>query len=138
MKYQSLVLVSVLLLVGCASSTPTPVTDVNEIIGDWTSNPAGQAIRILPDGSVPSAVTLNNINAGDLACNGYTFSFDGGLLNMQGGCGCEDTVGSYEVQLLANGNLDFIVVEDDCLSRATGFVGQTVEPVKDIEWIKAE
>ena len=128
-------LLAAILLSGCGSPAPVPVTEIDEIVGTWKSEPLGMAIEILPDGSVPFAVTAGMIERGSYE---YMFSFDGGQLTVSGSPGCGDASGSYEVQLLPSGNLDFAVVEDECLIRANGLAGQQVESPKEVEWIKVD
>lgn len=137
----SLSAIALFMLTGCASSAPVPVSALSEIVGTWKSDPPALAIRILPDGSVPAGVTVGKIdeNAASQTSNwNYVFSFEEDHLIISNYYGCFETIGSYDVQLLSNGNLEFTVVEDDCALRVNAFMGQRVEPVRDVEWIKVE
>lgn len=137
----SLLAIAIFLLAGCSSSTPVQVSAISEIVGTWQSDPLGRVIKILPDGSVPTGITVGKLNENVASGNPnweLTFSFDGDQLYIGNYSGCFETIGSYEVQLVSNGNLEFTVVEDDCALRVNAFMGQRVEPVRDVEWIKVE
>ena len=128
------------LLVGCASSASAPVTEIGEIVGTWKSDPPALAIRILPDGSVPAGVTAATI--GEITSSGsweYVFSFEEGFLTIGNYLTCnESVIGTYEVFLLPDGNLDFNVVEDECEGRVNAFMGRRQGTAIDAEWIKVE
>ncbi len=135
-----LLTIALFLLAGCGSSAPAPVTEIGEIVGTWKSDPPALAIRILPDGSVPAGVTAATI--GDIFSSGsweYVFSFEEGILTIGNYLGCDESViGTYEVFLLPNGNLDFNVVEDECEGRVNAFMGRRQGTVIDAEWIKVD
>lgn len=139
-KKTFLLTIALFLLAGCGSSSPVPITELSDIVGTWKSDPHTLVIRILPDGTVLSDTTVVNINEG--ARWEYSFSFVEGQLLMGDNyatyAGCQGESGTYDVQLHSNGNLEFNVAEDDCIFRVAAFMGQQVEPVFDIEWIKVE
>lgn len=136
-----LVILAAMLLSGCGSTSPETVTEIDEIVGTWKSIPPALAIRIMPDGTVQAGVTVGKIEenaANEIATWESIFSFEAGQLNIGNFVDCHDSIGSYDVQLLPNGNMQFTVVEDDCIIRVSAFMGQRVEPTKDVEWIRVE
>jgi hypothetical protein len=48
-------------------------------------------------------------------------------IGSYGAASCKGTVGNYEIQLLENGNIQLVVIEDDC-GRADDIPGE-YEPV---------
>jgi hypothetical protein len=136
-----LVILAAMLLSGCGSTSAETVTEIDEIVGTWKSNPPALAIRIMPDGTVQAGVTVGKIEenaANEITTWDSIFSFEAGQLNIANFVDCHDSVGSYDVQLLPNGNMQFTIVEDDCIIRVSAFMGQRAEPTKDVEWIRVE
>jgi hypothetical protein len=139
-RLSSLLAFIIFLLVGCASSASSQVTEIREIVGTWKSDPPALAIRILPDGNVPAGVTAATIDENaSIASWQYSFSFEEGILTIGNWLGCKESeIGTYEVFLLPNGNLDFNVVEDECEIRVNAFMGRRQGTVIDAEWIKVD
>ncbi len=124
---------AILVLSGCGSNDPVPVTELSEIVGSWKG--AGQviAMKILPDGSFLQALTLSEIEEGEYEELDFVFE-DGQIIvvGLESYCGEED--GVYEAQLLSSGNLEFIVVDDDCTHRIGHLLAESVEN----EWARVE
>ena len=107
------------------TATPEPVlaTRVEDIVGTWEGiGFDGFFHRFNADGTFQTGVSLERLLAGpDMS---GVFRFEGtrffltaletpNLVPCQAGA----ETGTYEVQLLANGNINFVVVEDNCGRR---------------------
>jgi hypothetical protein len=132
-------LLLVALLVACASATPTPTpprptatpaptpvlaTSGEQIVGTWVGTGAAADRlyqRFNPDGTVQAATTLEKLNSTPGA--ELTFRFEGTqfLLTEVSATGlpsCSAKTGTYQVQLLPDGNIKFVKVQDACAPRA--------------------
>lgn len=141
MRFVVFLLVIAVFVAGCGSTTPRAVTDIDEIVGTWKSVPPALTIRVKPDGIVQSGVSITRIEENAASGNKTwesIFSFEAGHLNIANFIDCHDSVGLYDVQLLPNGNMQFTVVDDDCIIRVSAFMGQRVEPKRDVLWIMVD
>ena len=134
LKQLSFLALAILVLSGCGSSDPVPVTEIGEIEGYWRTDPPGSALKIRSGGTILQGLTVGKINEGE-----YTelvVVFEDGLTIISGNTThtvCE-TTGSYRLQILSSGNLEFGVVDDECSDRIEHFLNQ--ETVK--EYIRVE
>ena len=99
-----------------------------DIVGTWQSTVTSLEIQFNEDGTLRAKTAQGS----DVI---FEFRFEGMRIFIKdipnGGCtqiGAE--TGIYEVELLENGNLKFIVIEDECLSRVNYKAGRLVE----VEW----
>ena len=125
----SLMAVGLLLLAACGTGgevEPGPVSSLEDFAGTYEAiGPGGPFyLHILEDG------TLHLSSNRDLVeDNPSTISetrFEGTkvfLKNTKGVCVDEDAIADaiYEIQLLENGNLQFVDIEDKCGARASFF-----------------
>ena len=104
--------------------TPTPVlaTRAEQIIGTWFGTAAdGMYQRFSLDGTNQTARSLDSLNSSpDAEC---TFRFEGTQfilteVKSPGLPPCGAKTGTYQVQLLPNGNIKFVKVQDSCAPRA--------------------
>lgn len=108
--------IAIIILSGCGSQDPVPITAVSEITGNWKGTGQIMAMKIFPDGSVLQATLMAKIDSGEFEELG--FIFEGNQITVTGlESYCEAEVGLYQAQLLPSGNLVFIVVNDDCEHR---------------------
>jgi len=131
------ILVLLALLAACASPTPTPtppgptatpaptpvlVTSAEQIAGTWVGTAADKMYqRFNLDGTWHVAVSLENLN--DKPDAELTFRFEGTQLlvteiSATGLPSCAAKNAIYQVQLLSNGNIKFVRVQDACAPRA--------------------
>lgn len=106
------------------TSTPTPefplATSIEDILGTWFGSGEHTLYhRFTPDGTCLVAVSKRRLESEpNVVC---TCSFEGAQMTMA--CSEADGLpscpgnGVYEVQLLPNGNIKFVKVEDSCAKR---------------------
>ncbi len=118
------------------TTTPTQAftlaTSIKDVIGTWHNQGAGVYLRFYEDG------TLNNADsAAKLDDQPYARSeiqFKGTQMSLKetavdGVPSCGDALGLYEVQLLPNGKIQIVAIEDQCPPRATD-TALEFEPVR--------
>jgi len=135
--------IGLLLLSGCATGAPEEplATEVDDIVGTWHKTSSVYAfmgyIQFNADGTSRLGAAFDGVEV--LAKVEGEFWFEGTELFwkdvsatapayehcMQPG----KETGRYEVQLLSNGNLNVIMLEDACPSRVACFTGAEWEPV---------
>ena len=130
-------MMTVLIVSTCGpAATPTPIptpmpvlaTRIEDIVGTWEGiGFDGLIQRLYADGTCEIGITLDRLAVKpDIEC---TFRFEGtrfilteveatGLTPCQAGA----KTGIYEVQLLANGNIQFKVVQDLCGRRRRSMI----------------
>ena len=120
--------IALFLLAGCAASGPKLASSAEDIVGTWQSTVTSLEIQFSADGTLRAQTAQGT----DVT---FEFRFEGMRIFFKdipnGGCtqiGAE--TGIYEVELLENGNLKFIVIEDECLVRVNYQAGRLVE----VEW----
>jgi len=129
MKRESLFIfaLAVLLLSGCGPSAPVPVTEINQIVGTWRSDPPGTAIRINPDGSVLQALTVGTLDGGEYEELSLVFEEGFAIISGHPHGACETgSTGSYMLQILTSGNLEVAVLDDGCAHRIEHLLDQEV------------
>ena len=117
------IVVGLFLLMGCRAShtpQPGPVTNANDIVGIWDGS--DYYAQYNQDGTFRFAPSTEELEDRPRAIG--EFWFEGGLyfekeIESYNLPSCGNTVGSYEVRLLENGNLLFTEVDDKCWERAS-------------------
>jgi len=120
--------IALFLLAGCAASGPKLASSAEDIAGVWQSTISSAVIQHNEDGTVHELSAEGDVPIG-------TFRFEGTRLFLTDRPNTDCSVlgfetGIYEVELLENGNLKFIVIEDECLVRVNYSAGRLVE----VEW----
>ena len=127
-----------LLLAGCvapiATQTIPLATTTQELVGTWKRVELGDAVfyRFEEDGTLGMAYSLNGLDDQPYAVSSIQFEGAKMLLTEVSVFGvppCGERVGSYEVQLLESGNIQVVVIEDDCGARKGSVPGE-FEPVR--------
>ena len=125
----SLMVVGLLVLAACSTggeAEPGPITSFEDIAGT-TYERQGLGITIyfhfFEDGTVHTSSNRDLVE--DRPSDIFETRFEGTtvfLHDVKGGSRCPDDPDStYEIHLLENGNLQFVVVEDSCGGRASFF-----------------
>ncbi len=118
----SSIAIALFLLAGCAASGPKLASSAEDIAGTWQSKISIGEIQYNEDGTWRSQSGSGLVFTGE-------FWFEGTQFFTQNSVPCDvgNPIGIYEVELLENGNLKFIVIEDECLSRVNFFAGRLIE-----------
>ena len=149
----TLIGIGLLLLAACAPSapptatpvpTPTPVPvleSAEDLIGIWHSTPrkpnVGEFYQQFKEDGTYRVATLSADRLEDHPNVEGEFWFEGKQLFIKDIAGVpawdvcvrpKQIIGKYEVQVLANGNLKFVKIEDECSGRANVLPGE-YEPV---------
>jgi hypothetical protein len=124
-----------LLLTSCAAFAPSPTlaTDINDIVGIWQSAGGGGAevfYQFEQDGTYRVARGVVE-NLEDQTYVTGEFWFEGMQLHLKQTTAtvpqddvCATAIAIYEVQLLENGNLNFVVIEDACTQQVRILQGE--------------
>ena len=127
----SSIAIALFLIAGCAASGPKLVNSAEDITGAWRSTISSAEIQFNEDG------TMRRRTAEQTPADAE-FRFEGTRLFLTEipGQGCSligAQIGIYELELLENGNLKFMAIEDECLSRLNFLAGRLItaewEPV---------
>jgi hypothetical protein len=114
------------------------VTTPEELSGVWGYSRGGLGARyyqFTQDGTFSNAASLTRERLEDTPAVKGEFWFEGSQLHLNvieflaTGEPCVGEIGVYEAQLLENGNLRFIVIDDDCSWRI-GDLGNDFEPAE--------
>ncbi len=128
--------IGLLLVVGCGSPGPEVAASLEDVVGTWQGIQGGGGfMQIEADGDWSVAVDLDDLEDGPRITSEVRFEgtqfFITDIANDFGvGEICANT-GIYEVQLLADGNLKFVAIEDECEVRSNALQG--AEGI-DVEW----
>ncbi len=115
------------------TETPAPgpklASSAEDIVGTWQSTASSVEVQINEDGTIHA----QSSSTGEI--NELEFRFEGTRFfqkNSRGlGCTLEGhETGIYDVELFENGNLKYIVIEDECLTRVNYLAGRIIE----VEW----
>ena len=124
--------IAMFLLAGCGAAgegppEPGPITSVGAIVGAWQRTSGSPSyIAFHEDGTVGFSAALEVVVDG----RGHhvnKYWFEGTQLIIEGNHHCADEsqeIGMYEVDLLENGNLKFLTIEEDCALRGTLLAGR--------------
>ena len=118
-----LVVLGLLFLAACAAPGPPLATSPQDIIGMYAVSPGNTILRLDPEGTIIAAPSLT-LAKNPVADPGY-FSFEGDHLILESieDPVCGTTTAIYQVQLLEDGKLRFVAIEDDCQHRVNVFQG---------------
>ena len=120
-RYVGLMALALLMLVGCSTSGPNTVDNVEDIIGTWKRIGPGpqQYLQAFEDGTIHLSSNPDLLEARPETR--WETRFEGTQLLMKESTGyCNDPVtGTYEVNILENGNLGFVAIDDECSDRAS-------------------
>ena len=105
------------------SATPVRATSAKEILGLWHGEGRdGMYFKFEEDGTCQQTQVRDSLdNNPNVLCE-YKFEGDQFIfteLQVRGVPPCEQDIGIYEVHLLENGNIKFVVVEDSCRPRVS-------------------
>ena len=105
------------------SATPVQATSAKEILGLWHGEGRdGMQFKFEEDGTCQQTQIRDSLdNNPNVTCE-YKFEGDQLIfttLEVRGLPPCEEDIGIYEVHLLENGNIKFMVVEDSCRPRVS-------------------
>ena len=123
----TLMAIGLFVLAGCGTPGPELASSAEDIVGTWHQiNVPGLAgyYQYSEDGTFRGAQVREWVE--DHPTDKGEFWFEGAQLFIEESLGVcdENPIGIYEVHLLANGNLKFVVIEDECRSRATRLQGR--------------
>ncbi len=121
--------VALFLLAGCAAQGSSLASGAEDIAGTWKTTVGATEIQFNGDGTYV-VTTPAFVARGE-------YRFQGTRLFLKALDQCDIIVvgalGTYEVQLLENGNLKFIAIEEECPTRVGRMQAQTIaaewEPV---------
>ena len=121
--------VALFLLAGCAAQGSSLASGAEDIAGTWRTTIGATEIQFNGDGTYV-VTTPAFVARGE-------YRFEGTRLFLKALDQCDIIVvgalGTYEVQLLENGNLKFIAIEEECPTRVGRMQAQTIaaewEPV---------
>ena len=117
--------IAVFLLAGCAASGPKLASSAEDIVGTWKSSTSSVELQFNEDGTTRIKTAQGTDVIREFRFEGTRF-FSTDIPN--GGCThIEAETGIYEVELLANGNLKFTVIEDECPGRVNTLTGALIE-----------
>jgi hypothetical protein len=123
--------VTIILLAGCGARGPRLASSIQDIVGLWQpTSGAPFYILHLEDGTMHGSSDPDLVE--DSPQMEEDFRFEGTKLfreQRRGRCG-ENPTSIDEVELLANGNLKFTAIEDECANRAANLEGAA----GDKEW----
>ncbi len=117
--------IAMFLLAGCAASGPKLASSAEDIVGTWQSTIHSEEVQLNEDGTWRSQSPDGGFATGE-------FRFEGTRYFDKASPGSECTligaqIGIYEVELLESGNLKWILIEDECLTRVNYFAGRLIE-----------
>jgi len=121
--------VALFLLAGCAAQGPSLASGAEDIVGTWKTTIGATEIQFNGD-STYVVTTPAFVARGE-------YRFEGTRLLLKALDQCDNIVvgalGTYEVQLLENGNIKFTPIEEKCPTRVGRMQVQTIaaewEPV---------
>ena len=124
-KLASLIVLALFLLAGCGASGPKLASSAEDIVGTWQSTVSSLEVQFNEDGTLRAQNAAGNTVDFEFCFEGTRFLIGPDSCQNLGG-----DIGIYEVELLDNGNLKFIVIEDDNLTVVNYFAGRLIE----VEW----
>ncbi|MGD2026634.1 MAG: hypothetical protein PVI99_02360 [Anaerolineales bacterium] len=118
-----LVLAGLFVVVGCTSQEAQLATSPAEINGIYQVNPGHSYMRIEMDGILVAGPSLSLVNEPVMAPDSYRFEGDQLFIENVDNVLCEAMTAIYRVQLLEDGRLRFLAVDDGCEHRKNVFQG---------------
>ncbi len=133
----SLMAVGLLVLAACGTGgevEPGPVSSLEDFAGTYEAvGPGGQFyLHILEDGTLHLSSNRDLVEDRPQIIDETRFEGTKVFLNeIKGPCVDEDAIADaiYEIQLLENGNLKFVAIEDTCIDRSGPLQIQEYAPV---------
>lgn len=120
----TLLAVGMLALGGCASQSSEPgmATSSEDVVGMWRAAHGQAYIEFTEDGQLRTDRfgMYGSLEGEPNRTNEVWFEGEQSFvkeLSTHGVASCEGVVGVYEIALLADGNINFNLVEDDCEER---------------------
>ncbi|MEJ2487574.1 MAG: hypothetical protein P8Y68_17770 [Anaerolineales bacterium] len=124
-QMSGLILLGLLILTACNSEGPPLATSPEDIVGIFAVHPGNTILRFDPDGTTVAAPSLY-LAKNPVGDPGY-FRFEGNHLIFESADDpdpvCGGATAIYQVQLLEEGKLRFVAIEDDCQHRVNVFQG---------------
>jgi hypothetical protein len=109
--------VFILFLVGCDTASP----EEEAITGIWKRVGGAESYcRYKDDGTYGCGFTLESVERDSAAFNGEYWFEEGRYIDKIDFCS-ED--GVYELNFQSNGNLKYELIEDDCATRVSAYIG---------------
>ena len=134
---------AVLVLVGCGASEPEMADSIDDMVGTWrrirvgSDSAATDFCKFSNSGTYICNFSLEEINQNEGWKGNFWFEgsqyFDQTTGAPEGSPSLCTEVGIYEIQLLGNGNLKYVLVKDACRDRASSAAGRGVEEDL-VEW----
>ena len=121
------IVIAAFLLAGCAATGPKLLDSAEDIAGTWQNSVTSEEITFKEDGSWDLLIRSGSITSGMHSLEGTRYSTSDDFYAQKGA-----EIGIYEVELLENGNLKFILIEDDCPERVNSTTGGLIEKA---EWV---
>jgi hypothetical protein len=107
----------------------TLATSAEEIVGTW--HESSLYIRFDEDGTFRQAHALDKLDSQPYAISSYRFEGTKMVtteISVSGVPSCGTKIGSYEIRLLENGNIQIVTIKDQCTPRGGDTAGE-YEPV---------
>ncbi len=108
----------------------TLATSAEEIVGTWYES--GSYIRFDEDGTFRQAFSLDKLDNQPYAISSYRFEGTKMVtseISVSGVPSCGNKIGSYEIRMLENGNIEIVTIQDQCRPRAGDTSGEK-EPIE--------
>ncbi|MGD8759982.1 MAG: hypothetical protein PVJ07_06995 [Anaerolineales bacterium] len=130
--------VTTLLFVACGTPAATPTQafilaiSTEEIAGTWMQRSGALYIRFDEDETLREANALDELDSQPFAINSYQFEGTRMVLkevSVSGVPSCEESIDSFEIRLLESGDIQIVILEDECGHRAGSLAGE-YEPVR--------
>ncbi len=120
----SLMAVGLLLLAACGTGgevEPGPVTSFEDIAGTYQDQGPGQPVyfHFFEDGTITRSTNRDLVEDRPSSITEVRFEGTKVFLTETKGICDDDPNAIYEIHLLENGNLQFVLIEDMCLIRSS-------------------
>lgn len=117
-----LLVVASLILAGCDTAEPEKDGRIEDLVGTWkqVGGLAASYCHFYADGTYICDPSLDRVKDNIGGFSGKYAYEDGQYIDRSDLCADD---GVYEFTELSNGNLKYVVIEDDCLERISAVVG---------------
>ena len=122
-QFSLLILAGLLFITACGSQDPPLATSPEEIAGLYAVSPGNTILRLETDGTFVGAPSLTLAQNPVMDPDYYYFEGEQLILESIDSPICGTTTAIYQVQLLEEGILRFVAIEDDCQHRVNVFQG---------------